>query len=116
MNIRTRLTVAFFSIVIVVLTSISLSIYFFSANYREQDFYRRLQNRAINTAKVLTEIKEVNAELLQRMERNNPASLSNQYIVIYSHTNEELYNSEGAPVIAVDTTLLRRIWNEKEIR
>lgn len=116
MNIRTRLTIVFFCIVIVVLTAISISIYYFSANYREQDFYRRLQNRAINTAKVLTEIKEVNAELLQRMERNNPASLSNQYIVIYSHTNEELYNSEGAPVIAVDTTLLRRIWNEKEIR
>ena len=116
MNIRTRLTIAFFCIVIVVLTVISISIYYFSANYREQDFYRRLQNRAINTAKVLTEIKEVNAELLRKMERNNPASLSNQYIVIYSHTNEELYNSEGTPVIAVDTALLRRIWKENEIR
>src|SRR5688572_17825203 len=116
MNIRTRLTVAFFSIVIVVLTSISLSIYFFSANYREQDFFRRLQNRAINTAKVLTEVTEVNAALLQRMERNNPASLPNQYIVIYNDSLKELYNSDGMQLIPVDTRMLNRIKSERDIR
>ena len=72
MNIRTKLTVIFFSIVIVVLTVVSFFIYYFSSNYRETDFYRRLKNRAVNTAKVLVEVEEVNAELLRRMERNNP--------------------------------------------
>lgn len=115
MNIRTRLTVAFFSIVIVVLTSITISIYFFSANYREQDFYRRLQNRAINTAKVLREVREVNADLLRRMERNNPASLVNQDIVIFNYKNEELYNSEGS-FVPVSPQLIETIKQEKEIR
>lgn len=116
MNIRTKLTVIFFSLVIVVLTAISFSIYFFSENYRDQDFYRRLKNRAINTAKVLTEVKEVNAALLKRMERNNPASLPNQYIVIYSYKNEELYSSDGNQVIAIDSLLLNRIRLGNEIR
>jgi signal transduction histidine kinase len=116
MNIRAKLTVIFFGIVIVVLTAISLSIYYFSSNYRETDFYRRLRNRAINTAKVLVEVEEVNAELLRRMERNNPASLPNQYIVIYNYKNEVLYSSEGKDVIQADTTLLNNIRLQKEIK
>jgi sensor histidine kinase regulating citrate/malate metabolism len=106
MNIRARLTVTFFLLVIVVLTMISVSIYFFSAEYREVDFYRRLKNRAINTAKVLVEVEEVNAELLRRMERNNPASLPNQYIVIYDNNNEVSYSSSGNQAILIDSALI----------
>lgn len=109
MNIRAKLTLTFFSLVIVVLTIISVSIYFFSSNYREQDFYRRLKNRAINTARVLMEVEEVNAELLRRMERNNPASLPNQFILIYNYKNDILYSSESAELIPVDSALLTRI-------
>jgi signal transduction histidine kinase len=116
MNIRAKLTFTFFLIVAVVLTAISVSIYYFSANYRQQDFYRRLKNRAINTGKVLMEVEEVNAELLKRMERNNPASLPNQYIIIYNYKNEELYSSEGTKVIPVDSTLLSKIRLANEIK
>ena len=115
MNIRTRLTLIFFSLVVVMLSVICISIYFFSENYRQEDFYRRLKNRATNTAQVLTEVKEVNADLLKRMERNNPASLPNQYIAIYNYRNEELYSSDGTAVVNVDTTLLNRIRLQKEI-
>jgi signal transduction histidine kinase len=115
MKIRTRLTIIFFLIVIIVLTSVSVTIYVLSANYRKQDFYRRLKNRAINTAKLLVEVEEVNADLLRRMEQNNPASLPNQYIVIYSYKNQILYSSDGQALIPVDTTLLNRIRLEKEV-
>ncbi|AYB29094.1 sensor histidine kinase [Chryseolinea soli] len=116
MNIRAKLTVIFFSIVIIVLTIICVSIYFLSANYRQEDFYRRLKNRAINTAKILTEVEEVDAQLLRRMERNNPASLPNQYIAIYNDKNEERYSSDGTNVIAMDSALLNRIRQHKEVR
>jgi signal transduction histidine kinase len=116
MNIRAKLTVIFFGIVIVVLTAISLSIYYFSSNYRETDFYRRLKNRAVNTAKVLVEVEEVNAGLLRRMERNNPASLPNQYIAVYNYKNEVLYSSEGIDIVHADTALLNKIRLQKEVR
>jgi signal transduction histidine kinase len=93
-----------------------MSIYYFSSNYRQLDFYRRLKNRAINTAKVLMEVEEVNADLLRRMERNNPASLPNQYIVIFNYKNEELYSSEGAKTIPVDTALLNKIRLNQELK
>lgn len=116
MNIRTKLTLIFFGIVIVVLTAMSLSIYYFSANHRQEDFYRRLKNRAVNTAKVLVEVEEVNPTLLRRMERNNPASLPQQHIVIFNYKNDVLYSSEGTSVIKADTALLNSIRLQKEIR
>jgi signal transduction histidine kinase len=94
----------------------SVSIYYFSGEYRQVDFYRRLKNRAMNTAKVLVEVKEVNAELLRRMERNNPASLPDQYIVIFDNKNKPLYSSEANSVIAIDSVLLRHIRRDDEIK
>jgi signal transduction histidine kinase len=116
MNIRTRLTLIFFCLVTVILTLISVSIYYFSSNYRTTDFYRRLKNRALNTAHVLTEVKEVNPQLLRRMEYSNPASLPNQYILIYDKDLALLYSSEGKNYIPIDGKLLQRIRKQKEYR
>jgi signal transduction histidine kinase len=115
-NIRRKLTLIFFSIVIVVVTAISLSIYYFSASYREADFYRRLKNRAINTAKVLIEFKEVNAGLLRRIEQNNPASLPNQFIIIYNDRNEVLYSSHHTNLIPIDALLLGKVRSDHETK
>lgn len=115
MNIRTRLTAIFFVLFAAVISVISGTIYFFSADYREVDFYRRLKNRAINTAQVLTDVKEVNADLLRRMERNNPASLPNQFIIIYNNRNEMLYSSDTPPVISLNANLLSEIRMRKEV-
>jgi signal transduction histidine kinase len=116
MNIRTRLTLNFFGIVIIVVSIISASIYYFSAQYRQQDFYRRLKNRANNTAKLLMEFEEVNASLLQRMERENPANLPRQSVTIYNYKNEVLFSTEGEIRIPVDTTLLNKIRLTNEVR
>jgi signal transduction histidine kinase len=116
MNIRAKLTLIFFSIVIIVLTIICVSVYLLSANYRQEDFYRRLKNRAINTAKILTEVQEVDANLLRRMERNNPASLPHQSIIIYNQRNEVLYSSDTSNIIAADSALLNRIRHQQEVR
>lgn len=116
MNVRTRLTLIFSVIVIVLLSGISLSIYFFSADYREDDFYQRLRNKAINTAKLLIEVEEVDVELLKRIERDNPTNLPNERIVIFNYKNEELYSSDIGDSIVVDRSLLDQIRLEKEVR
>lgn len=115
MKIRAKLTLIFFGLVILVLSSISLSIYFFSANYQQQDFHRRLKNRAINVAKVLLEVKEVDANLLKRLEQNNPASLPNQYVIIYNRKLETVYQSDITQPISIDTLFIQRINQEKEV-
>lgn len=114
MKIRAKLTLIFFGIVILVLTGFSVSIYYFSSNYREQDFQRRLKNRAINVAKILLEVKEVDADLLKRLEQNNPANLPNQYVIIYD-TARIVYQSDMTQPITIDSLLVKRIRKEKEV-
>ena len=116
MKIRTSLTLIFFLIVVIILTVVSLSIYFFSAEYREQEFYTRLRNKAENTAKLLIEVDEVSPELLKRIETDNPVNLPNEKISIYNFRNEELYSSDAQNILPVDTALLDNIRLEGEVR
>jgi signal transduction histidine kinase len=115
MNIRARLSLTFFAIVVVVLIISSVAIYFFAESDRKADFYRRLKNRSMNTAMVLTEIKEVNAELQRRLEKNNPASLPDQYIVIVDSLGREIYRSTGPDRLRVDSATLAKINLKEEI-
>jgi len=115
MNIRARLTITFFAIVIVVVSIISISIFYLSSNYRAQDFKRRLKNRAINAANLLTQFEEVDATLLQRMERENPANLPNQNIIIYNDKDEILYTSQDKSAIPIDSILINKIRVQNDV-
>jgi signal transduction histidine kinase len=116
MKIRTKLTLTFFAIVIIILSVVSVSIYFFSAEYREEEFYTRLRNKAENAAKLLIEFDEVSPELLKRIEKGNPSNLPNERIRIYNFKNEELYSSDAEDLIPVDSALLDQIRLEEEVR
>ncbi len=116
MKIRTRLTFTFFLIVIFILTAASVAIYFFSASYRESDFRRRLKNRGINTANILIEFREVHPDLLRRMEKDNPASLPNQFILVFDEHGRELYRSDSVSVISVDAGFLARLEEGRDVR
>jgi signal transduction histidine kinase len=109
MKIRAKFTVLFSIVVIVVLSIISVTIYFASDRYRKDDFQRRLRNRAINAAKVLVGVQEVNAELLKRIERNNPASLPDQRILIYDDHFQLLYASDDHPATESSLKILRSL-------
>ena len=115
MKIRTKLTVIFFALVIFVVCVISISIYLSSASYRHEDFYRRLKNRAINTALILIQIKEIDAALLKRMERENPANLPMQFVTIYDSAGFELYSSDMEGVMLFDSAFLQKIRKAKEV-
>jgi signal transduction histidine kinase len=116
MNIRTKITVTFFAVVVLVLSCITFAIYYFSSQHREIDFRRRLLNRGMNTAKVLTEVKELNVELIKRLEKNSPTSLPNQHVAIYNVQHQELYRSEASAPLTIDETLLQRVSNEREFK
>jgi signal transduction histidine kinase len=116
MNIRNKLTFLFIVIVAVIITLASISIYYSSADYRQDDFYNRLMNKAINTAKLLIEVEEVNASLLRRIERDNPLSLPKEKIIIYNFKNEILFSTDEQLEIKVTDQLLDKIRLEEEVR
>jgi len=115
-NIRTRLTFQFTYIVTFILILFSFSIYYFSANYRESEFYSRLENKAINTAKLLIEVKEVDYDLLKIIDRNTINALYKEKVVIYDYKDEQIYNSLDDDSIQVSKTLLDNIRLKKVIR
>ncbi|HYC86332.1 MAG TPA: ATP-binding protein [Chryseosolibacter sp.] len=112
MNIRTKLTLTFFTIVIFIVSLISLSIYYFSENHRENDFFRRLRVRAANTARLLTKFKQIDDELIKIMQKDNPANLPNQNVMIFDLAGKEIYNSLETSTVRVDKALRERIVKE----
>jgi signal transduction histidine kinase len=116
MQIRDKLTFLFLLIVALILGASSVATYFFSAQYRREEFYERIENKARNVAKLLIEVEEVDAELLRKIEENNPVSLPNEEITIFDYQNLVLYSSEGEQTVEVDESLLNRIRLEGEVR
>lgn len=109
MNIRGRLILLFVSIVALISLAGSVAIYFFSSDYREDDFYHRLENKGRITARLLIEVDEVDEDLLKRIEKDNPISLSNEKISIYDYRNRLLYTSDDDGFIKVDSALLDQV-------
>jgi signal transduction histidine kinase len=116
MNIRTKLTVRFILVTAVILLLSSVLIYIFSVDYREDDFYTRLQNKANNTAKLLIEVDEVDITLLKKIEQNNPVSLPNEKIIIYNYKDTTLFSTDEENIIRVSDVLLDQVRLEEEVR
>ncbi|MBY0425056.1 MAG: two-component sensor histidine kinase, partial [Cytophagales bacterium] len=57
MDIKTLLAVRFLIIVASLLFIYSIAVYQFSSYFRQQEFYNRLKEKAISTAKLLLEDK-----------------------------------------------------------
>jgi signal transduction histidine kinase len=116
MQIRQKLTYQFILVVAFILLFASLAIYFFSADYREDLYYTRLQNKASSTAKLLIEVDEVDLALLTRIEKDNPVSLPNEKITILNSNNEVLYSSDEQSTLKITANLLDSIRSSGEIR
>lgn len=109
MKIRQKITLQFFLMAGVILLLFSLTVYILSANYRRDDFYQRLESRAISTARLLIEVDEIDTDLLNKIEEDNPISLPDEKIIIFNYKNEIVYSTDTRNVILYDSDLLTRI-------
>ncbi|HAQ19309.1 MAG TPA: two-component sensor histidine kinase [Prolixibacteraceae bacterium] len=116
LNIQARLTLQFTYIVTFILILFSFIIYYFSASYRESEFYSRLENKAINTAKLLIEVKEVDYNLLKIIDRNTINALYNEKVMIYDYKDRQIYNSLDDDSISISKSLLDKIRLLKDVR
>jgi signal transduction histidine kinase len=72
----------------------SAAIYFSSAIFRREDFYSRLENKALITARLLVDVDEIDADLLKKIETDNPLNLPEERIIILDYNNETLYSTD----------------------
>lgn len=115
-TIRTKLTFQFSFIVLFILVFFSIIIYYFSASYRESEFYSRLGKKALTTAKLLIEVKEVDYTLMKIIDRNSLNSLYNEKVTIYDQKGNLIYNSSDSDSVSISPKLLELIKEKKTIR
>ena len=115
-NILTRLTFQFTYIVAVILIFFSFIIYYFSADYREFEFYSRLKLKAVNTAQLLIVVKEVDYNLMKIIDKNSINAFSNQQVLILDFEDHIIYNSSDGDSIVISKPQLDKIRQFKELR
>lgn len=109
MTIRNRIAFQFSFIVAGILLVFSLITYVRSRDYREREFYGRLEQRARNTVRFLTEVNEVDRNLLRIIDRNTLVTLYDQKVLVFDTRNRLLYASIDDDSLAVPVSLLTRI-------
>lgn len=116
MQIRTKLTLQFLTFGALILFFSFTAIYFFSVDHRQEDFYSRIQNKAMNTAKMLVDMDEVDAGLLKRIETDNPIRLPEEKILVLSHSDSLIYTTDDDQSIQVSDALISKIRLEELVR
>ena len=114
MNIKIKLAIKFALIVASILLMSSLVVYFSSAQYRSNEFNRRLKDKAISSAKLLVDVDEVDNTLLRIINQNTTA-LPEEKVIIYNYLNEEIYNSKDEAGDSIPVALLNQIRLETEL-
>jgi signal transduction histidine kinase len=109
MEIRKKLTLQFCGIVALILAFSSIAIYVSFAQYRQDEFYDRLQRKAQAVTQMLIDIEGVDIELLRKIEENNPTSLPNEKIIIFDHNNQIMYTSDQKGVITYNPQLFDQV-------
>jgi signal transduction histidine kinase len=115
MTIRKKLTLQFAGIFALILVLFSLVIYYFTSLYRLDDFYKRIEGRAYDTAAHVLEADEVS----ERARRNNQIRyyrvLPFEIVSIYREDGT-LFFSDGAGQLEVEPDILERVKQEKIVQ
>ncbi|PKP20718.1 MAG: two-component sensor histidine kinase [Bacteroidetes bacterium HGW-Bacteroidetes-21] len=115
MKIRNKITFRFTVLVFAVISLFSINIFFFSAQYRHEQFYSRLTDRAITTATLLIDVQEVDSVLLKIIDKNTIV-LPNEKVEVYNSKGEKIYCSNENDFSCISKSLLLKIKREKEVR
>jgi signal transduction histidine kinase len=92
-QIRTRLTLQF-SILVSAIALVSFIIIFYLAtDFAKDDFYRRLREKAITSAILLTKVEQVDSALLQVIDRAKRDNFYRETVHIFNSDDKEIYFS-----------------------
>jgi two-component system, OmpR family, sensor histidine kinase ArlS len=110
MPVRLRITFVFALLVFVILGLFCAGIYYFSFTAQKNIIKTRLMNRAITTARLLSQREIFNRELVQRIDSSTTISLKNKVVLAFDENGRRIYNYSDVPgdSITVDPELLRR--------
>lgn len=93
MSLKTRIAI-FISVVFTILFGIvSVIIVSLFAEFRQEEFRQRLEEKALSTVKLLLEVKEVDYQLLKVIDRNSINELYDEKTLIFDSSFALIYSS-----------------------
>ncbi|MBN8577533.1 MAG: HAMP domain-containing protein [Cytophagales bacterium] len=114
MQIRTRLTLQFTLLVSTIVVLSFLAIYFFASQFTEQDFERRLREKAITSAILLIKVDQVDTTLLKIIDRAKRDNLYRETIRVFDHEGKEIYHSGDTIRLPINAQLFAEVQAEGE--
>lgn len=115
MTIRTKLTLQFALIITVILALFSLVVYYFNSLYRQDDYYKRIERRALIIAEYLLEADEVNEQLRRNNQIRYYQELPFEVTRVFRSTGELIF-SDGDAELEVSPELLKRVYKNKKVQ
>jgi len=109
MKIRTRLTLNFTLIVAVILIVFTSGIYNFSSLYVNDNFYTRLNNKAISQVKLFVDTRKIDYDLLRFIDSTTVSMLTDSRIYIYNDSNKLIYANRNSLVNNENSDLIQKI-------
>ena len=108
MKIRSRLTLQFSLLVVTILLLFAYSIFYFSNQYRSEEFNSRLYEKAKNTVYLLSDVNEVTTEIL-KVIGNNTITLPDEQVIIFDYNNREIFISKEFPKVKIKDELISSV-------
>ncbi|MEP6747018.1 MAG: HAMP domain-containing sensor histidine kinase [Bacteroidota bacterium] len=110
MGVRLRITGLFSIIVLIILAFVCGSVYFFSYQSRIHDVKTRLTNRAITTARLLSQSELFDRNLVRKIDSATTLSLVSKTIQVYDSKDDMIYAFSDVPgdTLPVNNNILDR--------
>ncbi|OLY91425.1 Signal transduction histidine kinase [Cnuella takakiae] len=100
MPVRFRITLIFSLLVAIILAMVCAGIYYFSYQARLNTIKTRLTNRAITTARLLSQRETFDRELVRRIDAATTIALNNKSVEAYNSMDDRIYRYSD---LAADT-------------
>lgn len=113
MNIRSKIAIQFAAIVSAILIVFSAAIFISSEQLRRSDFYNRLQERALITASIATDVVDIHEELIKKID-TTASTLYREQVMIFDREGKLVYN-DRAEDRSVNSKLAFKIFKTKHL-
>lgn len=108
MPVKLRITVLFTIISVLVLTLVCGTTYYIASGNRVNSIKTRLTNRAITTARLLSQSETFNQQVISKIDALTASALKNKTVQAYNQVNERIYSFSDSyqDTIAVAASVL----------
>jgi two-component system sensor histidine kinase ArlS len=97
MPVRLQITLLFTLVVFLILGLVCTGIYYFSYKARINAINTRLMNRAITTARLLSQREIFDQSLIRRIDSSTTMALKNKTVQAYDYKDNKIYNYSDVP-------------------